>query len=40
MKTFLDDRPILRYCFIIAGVLVGSFVGTVSAILLVAILLK
>lgn len=40
MKTFIDDRPILRYSLIIASVLIGSFVGTVSAILLVAVLLK
>ena len=40
MKTFLDDRPILRYTLIIAGAVMGSFVGTVSAILLIAVLLK
>ena len=40
MKTFIDDKPILRYSLIIFGVIMGSFLGTISATLLLGVLLK
>lgn len=40
MKTFIDDKPILRYALITFGVIIGSFVGTISATLLLGVILK
>lgn len=40
MKTFLDEHPLISYAIITASVLIGSFVGTISAVLLIAYLLK
>ena len=40
MKTFNDDKPILRYSLIIFGVIIGSFFGTISATILLGVILK
>jgi len=38
MKTFNADKPILRYSLIFLGFVVASFVGSVTALLLVAVI--
>ena len=40
MKTFTDDKPLLRYALLGFGVVVCSFLGTISAILLIGVLFK
>ena len=40
MKTFNDDKPLLRYALLGFGVIACSFVGTISAVLLIGVLFK
>lgn len=40
MKTFQDDKPLLHIVLILLGVIVGSFIGTISAVLLLGTLLS
>lgn len=40
MKTFLTDRPILRYSLMMVCGVIGSFTGTTAAILLFGVLFK
>lgn len=40
MKTFEEDRPILRYSLMIVTIIISSFVGTISAALLFGVLFK
>jgi len=40
MKTFLTDRPILRYSFFGIGFIICSFLGTISAIILLGVIFK
>ena len=40
MKTFLSDRPILRYSFLFLGLIVGSFTGCIAAIILLGVIFK
>lgn len=38
MKTFLTDKPILRYSLLALGFLICSFTGTLAAILLFGVI--
>lgn len=38
MKTFNTDSPILRYLLLFLGFVMASFVGSVAALLLVAVI--
>jgi hypothetical protein len=40
MKTFKDDKPLLRYTILFLGTIIGSFVGAISGLLLFGTLLK
>jgi hypothetical protein len=39
-KTFSTDNPLLRYYLIALGFIVCSFIGTISAILLLGVIFK
>jgi hypothetical protein len=40
MKTFDSDKPILRYILLSVGILMASFTGTISALLLFFVIFK
>jgi hypothetical protein len=40
MKTFISDKPVLRYLFLFIGLIIGSFTGCTAAIILLGVIFK